>query len=100
MPANYNVKRRTVTPADNAGVPPVTAVMESDEALRLRVPDAFEGMSVAGPTVAYEFHAKSPDGRMADASATSAAPAEVVLNVLSREGDGTAQMRRCKKILR
>ncbi len=65
--------------------------------LRLRVPDAFEGMSVAGPTVAYEFHAKSPDGRMADASATSAAPAEVVLNVLSREGDGTAQMRRCKK---
>ncbi|MCS0770132.1 contractile injection system protein, VgrG/Pvc8 family [Escherichia coli] len=59
--------------------------MESDEALRLRVPAAFEGLSVAGPTAAYEFHARSADGRVADASATSPAPAEVVLTVLSRE---------------
>ncbi len=72
-------------------LPPVAAVMESDEALRLRVPAAFEGLSVAGPTAAYEFHARSADGRVADASATSPAPAEVVLTVLSREGDGTAE---------
>ncbi|HFL9393817.1 TPA: baseplate assembly protein [Escherichia coli] len=84
LAANYNVKRLTVTPAD-------AAVMESDEALRLRVPAAFEGLSVAGPTAAYEFHARSADGRVADASATSPAPAEVVLTVLSREGDGTAE---------
>ncbi|MFP2424285.1 baseplate assembly protein [Pseudescherichia vulneris] len=88
--ANYNVKRLTVTPADDDAVPPVAAVMETDEALRLRIPAAFEGLSVAGPTAAYEFHAKSADGRVADASATSPAPAEVVLTVLSREGDGTA----------
>ena len=85
LAANYNVTRLTVTPADN------DAVMESDEALRLRVPAAFEGLSVAGPTAAYEFHARSADGRVADASATSPAPAEVVLTVLSREGDGTAE---------
>ncbi|AXT81662.1 contractile injection system protein, VgrG/Pvc8 family [Escherichia coli] len=85
LAANYNVKRLTVTPADNDAVPPVAAVMESDEALRLRVPAAFEGLSVAGPTAAYEFHARSADGRVADASATSPAPAEVVLTVLSRE---------------
>ena len=91
LAANYNVKRLTVTPADNDAVPPVAAVMESDEALRLRVPAAFEGLSVAGPTAAYEFHAQSADGRVADASATSPAPAEVVLTVLSREGDGTAE---------
>lgn len=90
LAANYNVKRLTVTPADNDAVPPVAAVMESDDALRLRVPAAFEGLSVASPTAAYEFHARSADGRVADASATSSAPAEVVLNVLSREGDGTA----------
>jgi len=90
LAANYNVKRLTVTPADTDAVPPVAAVMESDEALRLRVPAAFEGLSVAGPTAAYEFHARSADGRVADASATSPAPAEVVLTVLSREGDGTA----------
>ena len=58
---------------------------------RLTVPAAFEGLSVAGPTAAYEFHARSADGRVADASATSPAPAEVVLTVLSREGDGTAE---------
>jgi len=90
LAANNNVKRLTVTPADNNAVPPVAAVMESDEALRQRIPEAFEGLSVAGPTGAYEFHAKSADGRVADASATSPAPAEVVLTVLSREGDGTA----------
>lgn len=90
LAANCNVKRLTVTPADNHAVPPVAAVMESDEALRLRVPEAFEGLSVAGPSGAYEFHAKSADGRVADASATSPAPAQVVVSVLSREGDGSA----------
>ncbi len=84
------IKSMVIEAADNDAVPPVAAVMESDEALRLRVPAAFEGLSVAGPTAAYEFHAKSTDGRVADASATSPAPAEVVLTVLSREGDGTA----------
>lgn len=90
LAANCNVKRLTVTPADSESVPPIAAVMESDDALRLRIPAAFEGLSVAGPTAAYEFHARSADGRVADASATSPAPAEVVLTVLSREGDGTA----------
>lgn len=90
LAANCNVKRLTVVLADNDAVPPVAAVMEDDEALRQRIPAAFEGLSVAGPTGAYEFHARSADGRVADASATSPAPAEVVLTVLSREGDGTA----------
>lgn len=90
LAGNCNVKRLTIVPADNDAVPPVAAVMESDEALRQRIPAAFEGLSVAGPTGAYEFHARSADGRVADASATSPAPAEVVLTVLSREGDGTA----------
>lgn len=90
LAANYNVTRLTVTPGDDSAVPPLAAVMESDEALRQRIPAAFEGLSVAGPTAAYEFHARSADGRVADASATSPAAAEVVLTVLSREGDGTA----------
>lgn len=47
-------------------------------------------MSVAGPTGAYEFHAMSADGRVADSSAISPAPAEVIVAVLARQGDGTA----------
>jgi len=71
-------------------VPPVDAVMETDDALRVRVPEAFEGLSVAKPTAAYEFHAKSADGRVQDVSATSPSPASVVITVLSREGNGEA----------
>lgn len=90
LAANYGVSRLTVSPADNDAVPPVAAVMESDDALRLRVPAAFEGLSVAGPAAAYEFHARSADGRVADASAISPSPACVTVTVLSREGNGEA----------
>jgi len=90
LAANYNLTRLTITPANPEAIPPVEAEMETDDDLRLRVPDAFEGLSVAGPKAAYEFYAKSADGRVADVSATSPAPAEVLITVLSREGDGTA----------
>jgi len=90
LAANNNVKRLTITPANPDAVPPVAAVMESDDDLRLRVPGAFEGLSVAGPTAAYEFYAKSADGRVSDVSATSPAPAEVLITVLSRDNSGAA----------
>ncbi|AUY25613.1 MAG: baseplate assembly protein [Mixta calida] len=88
--ANNGVPRLTLTPADNTTIPPTPAVMESDDDFRLRVASAFEGLSVAGPTGAYEYHAKSADGRVADASAISPSPACVTVTVLSREGNGEA----------
>lgn len=45
--ARNNVKRLTITPANPDAVPPVDAVMESDDGLRVRVPKAHEGLSVA-----------------------------------------------------
>lgn len=90
LAANNNVERLVITHGDDTQIPPVDAVLESDSDLRQRIPAAFEGMSVAGPTGAYEFHALSADGRVADASANSPAPAEVTIAVLSRKGDGTA----------
>ncbi|WP_312064533.1 baseplate assembly protein [Pantoea septica] len=88
--ANNGVTRLTLRAADNSTLPPTAAVMESDDNFRMRIAAAFEGLSVAGPSGAYEYHAKSADGRIADVSATSPAPAEVAITVLSREGDGTA----------
>lgn len=88
--ANNNTPRLTIIPADAEAIPPVEEVKESDADYRQRIPAAFEGMSVAGPTGAYEFHAQSADGKVADASAISLAPAEVTISVLSRDGDGTA----------
>ena len=83
--ANLDTERLTITPATDTA----DAVMEGDEALRLRAQAAFEGMSVAGPSAAYEYFARSASGKVADVKASSPAPAEVVIAVLSTEGDGT-----------
>lgn len=86
LAANLDTERLTITPETDTA----DAVMESDEALRLRAQSAFEGMSVAGPSAAYEYFARSASGKVADARATSPAPAEVVIAILSTDGDGTA----------
>ena len=86
LAANLDTERLTITPETDTS----NAVMESDEALRLRAQSAFEGMSVAGPSAAYEYFARSANGKVADARATSPAPAEVVIAILSTDGDGTA----------
>ena len=84
--ANLDTERLIKTEATET----TDAEMESDEALRLRAQAAFEGMSVAGPSAAYEYFARSASGKVADARASSPAPAEVIIAVLSTEGDGTA----------
>lgn len=89
--ARFNVERLTITPAAPSDVPPVAAVLEDYESLRERIQMAMEGLSTAGPRNAYIFHARSVDGRVADASAISPAPAEVVVTVQSALGDGTAE---------
>ncbi|WP_455863791.1 baseplate assembly protein [Pantoea agglomerans] len=88
--ANNGVTRLTLTVADETTLPPTDAVMESDDDYRVRIASAFEGLSVAGPSGAYEYHAKSADGRVADASAISPSPACVTITVLAREGNGQA----------
>jgi phage-related baseplate assembly protein len=88
--ARFNVSRLVIVPANPNAVPPVAAVMESDDSLRERIQMAMEGLSVAGPRNAYIFHARSADGRVADASATSPSPAEAVVTVQSALGNGTA----------
>ncbi|EAA6743800.1 baseplate assembly protein [Salmonella enterica subsp. enterica serovar Muenster] len=88
--ANFNVERLVVTPADDTTIPPTPAEMELDADYRLRIQQAFEGMSVAGSTGAYEFHGRSADGRVADISVISPSPACVTISVLSRENNGAA----------
>ncbi|EKK9576880.1 baseplate assembly protein [Salmonella enterica] len=88
--ANFNVERLVVTPADDTTIPPTQAEMELDADYRLRIQQAFEGMSVAGSTGAYEFHGRSADGRVADISVISPSPACVTISVLSRENNGAA----------
>ncbi|MBJ2112325.1 baseplate assembly protein [Serratia ureilytica] len=88
--ANFNTPRLVIAPADESAIPPTPAVMEADEDYRLRLQDAFEGMSTAGSAGSYRFHARSADGRVADVTAISPSPADVTVTVLSRDGDGSA----------
>lgn len=87
--ANYNVERLVVTPENDTTEPPTAAVMEEDDSLTERTQLAFEGLSTAGPREGYKFHARSADGRIADVSAISPAPCEVVITVLGIDGDGS-----------
>ncbi|WP_447888879.1 baseplate assembly protein [Serratia fonticola] len=88
--ANVDTPRLVITPADDTALPPTPAVMESDSEYRVRIPQAFEGISVAGPSGAYEYHGRAADGRVADVKAISPSPACVTISVLSREGNGAA----------
>lgn len=88
--ARFNVQRLMISPANPTAVPPVPAVMESDDSLRERTQMAMEGLSTAGPRNAYIYHARSADGRVADATVVSPSPAVVVVTVQSALDEGIA----------
>ncbi len=88
--ARFNLTRLTITSADDTAEPPIAAVMESDDALRRRVQMAFDGLNTAGSIDGYIFFALSSNGLVADASAVSPEPCEMVLTILSHEANGVA----------
>ena len=90
LAANVNLQRLVIQAEDSTAVPPVPAVLESYDALRERVQLRYEGLTTAGPRNSYILHARNASGLVADATAESPAPAEVVVTVLSLEGDGSA----------
>ncbi len=86
LAALYALPRLVVTPADpEAGT---AEVLETDTALRQRVQLAPHSFSVAGPELAYVYWARSADGDVADATAVSPTPGQVVVTVLSASGNG------------
>ncbi|OLF55241.1 baseplate J/gp47 family protein [Pseudomonas chlororaphis] len=90
LAANVNLKRLVVQAEDLNAVPPVEKVLEAHDALRERVQLVYEGLTTAGPRNSYILHARNASGRVADATAESPAPAEVVVTVLDLEGTGLA----------
>ncbi len=68
----------------------IETIVEDDASFRRRIQLALEGFSTAGPEGAYVFHALSASARVADVSATSPAPGEVLITVLGKLGDGEA----------
>lgn len=87
--ALFNVSRLVIDPGDPDAIPPVAPTMESDKKFRYRCQMTFEGLSVAGPVGAYEFHALGASGKVKDVSIQSPAPGKVDVVVLSTVGAGT-----------
>ncbi|AYN30008.1 baseplate assembly protein [Buttiauxella sp. 3AFRM03] len=89
--ANYDVARREITPPDNTVIPPVPAVMESDDEFRYRIQISWHALNTAGSNKAYEYHTLSADGDVLDAIAygpPQTQPGYVDVYVLSRTGNG------------
>ncbi len=76
----------------------IPAVYENDEDLRQRIQLAPQGFSVAGPSAAYESKARAVDGRLLDAKATRPQPGDVLVTLLSREGDGSVEDSLCRTV--
>lgn len=63
---------------------------ETDEALRTRTIERIMGSSTAGGTSWYRYQALTASPLVRDAAISSPAPGQVLINILSTQGDGTA----------
>lgn len=63
---------------------------EADAALRARVIERIMGSSTAGGAAWYRYQALTASELVKDAAVSSPAPGEVLVNILSTQGDGTA----------
>jgi phage-related baseplate assembly protein len=85
----FGVTRKTIVEADPQANPPVAAVYESDNDLRLRIQLSLEGLSTAGPTGAYIYHAlRVPTIR--NVLVESPTPGAVRVTILSQNNNGLA----------
>lgn len=91
LAANVRLKRLVIQEENLNTFPPAPRVMESDDALRERVQLVYEGLTTAGPRNSYILHARNASALVADATAESPAPAEVVVTVLHLQGNGVAE---------
>ena len=94
--AIYGVARKVLDEGDPDATPPVPPTYEPDDDYRRRIQLAVEAFSTCGPQGAYIYHALASDPRVKDAQAygpedgLGLTPAQVLVVVLSREGDGSA----------
>lgn len=96
--ANVGLERFTLQEADPTTVPPTPKIMESNDDFRARIQLAPEGYTTAGSEGSYIFHAKNADAQVKDVQPVSPTPGSVVVYILSRQGDGTADERLIGKV--
>lgn len=88
----YRTDRLTLDAGDPEALPPVPPTLEADRDYRRRILLAQDSWSTAGPKRAYEYWALSAHADVKDANASTPAPGEVLISVLSRQGSGAADL--------
>lgn len=87
--AFYGVERLVLQEADATAVPPIPEVLENDNRFRARAQLALEGFTTAGPMGSYVFWGLSASASVKDIGVESPSPGQVLITVLSTDGDGT-----------
>ncbi|WP_067519523.1 baseplate assembly protein [Endozoicomonas ascidiicola] len=87
--ARWKVERQVIDPGDPDATPPIDPIKEDDERFLERILLAMEGQTNAGTESAYHFHALSSDPMVLDSAEKSPTEGQVLISILSREGDGT-----------
>ncbi|AWH15049.1 baseplate assembly protein I [Aeromonas phage 85AhydR10PP] len=80
------------------GSPVVRLDGEADDEYRIRLHESPGGLSVAGPTAAYEFHAKSAHPNIKQALCTSPKPVHITMYLLGRKGNGAVSDAECRLV--
>lgn len=88
LAALFGVSRHVVDPGEPEAQPPVPPTLEDDERLRRRVQLSLEGHSTAGPQGSYVFWGLSADPSAKDIDVQSPTPGDVLVTVLSTQGNG------------
>ena len=87
--SRYDLAPLVIQGGNPTAVPPIPEILEDEQSFRRRVQMAFDGLNTAGSIDGYIFFALGADGRLADAKAVSPEPCEMVVTILSIEGNGT-----------
>lgn len=80
------------------GAPVTRLEGEPDNDYRLRLHNSPGGLSVAGPSLAYEFHAMSAHPNIKQALCTSPQPVCITLYLLGRNGSGAVSDAECRLV--
>ncbi|ABX50066.1 Baseplate J family protein [Shewanella baltica OS195] len=88
--SRYDLAPLVIQASDDSSVPPIPEILEDEQSFKRRVQMAFDGLNTAGSIDGYIFFALGADGRVADAKAVSPDPCEMVVTVLSIDGNGSA----------
>lgn len=86
-PLYNNTPRLVLVEGDADSVPPILPVMETDDAYRARLRLAPSEASVAGPSGAYESHARRAHPDVVDVAVTSPDPCDILVEVLHDSED-------------